>query len=376
MRRSPTVALLFFACFLFVACGSQKVVLVGSDDTYDVAAFQLDGTIQGTELIPKTQSTDRALLVQDDGEVGYVGGRSGTLFAVDLTTSSPTLKTGSSSGQPGFVTLSNEITDIAQANPILLVTAGPGEGSNRGATVSSVLSGPMNEADVLNFGPAGTSGTIDVCDDQSTVLVAFRGGGKVRKLTVGPQGSLTDTGASFQPPLAPTEIECAPGSQAGIVVGTQSPAGPGPKAQTFTTANMNVVETLNLAAASSEKDNPIGHSAEFNASGSAVFVFSSAGDPTTPPGRPVGAGGNGFVERIAFNASTGGVGSRMETTVAPAAHPTVGIDLLDLGPDGQRLYVTQPANDEVLILDPTNLSIQGSVRGTVSSPIAIDSGGS
>jgi hypothetical protein len=160
MRHDLPVAVLVFACFVFVACGSQKVVLVGSDDTNEVATFQLDGTTQGTEPIPKTQSTDRPLVVQDDGEVGYVGGRSGTLFAVDLTTSSPTLKTGSSSGQPGFVTLSNEITDIAQANPILLVTAGPGEGSNRGATVSSVLSGPMNEADVLNFGlpePPGPS---------------------------------------------------------------------------------------------------------------------------------------------------------------------------------------------------------------------------
>jgi YVTN family beta-propeller protein len=340
---------LLLASFLLVACGSQKIAFVGSGSTDEVAAFNPDGTIEGKATVPNVQEADRALLLQDDGEIGYVPGAPGTIHAVDLTSSPPALRGASA-------TVSNVVDDMAQASPILIVSAG--RDTTVGGTdvlVSSVFTGPMQEADALNLGQ-GSSASVDVCDDGSTVLVAVRGNRAVHKLTIDSRGRLTDTGLSLRPTRPPADVQCAPGSQAGIVVGSVLGT-----AQTFTIGGLNVVETVDLAAGSDEAST--GHSADFTSSGDAVFVVSSVGDAT----------GNGYVERMAFNPSTGAIGSTTERTIAPVTHTTQGIGLVGVGPDDQRVYVTEQINDRVLVLDATTLAQENVVSGAaLTAPLAID----
>jgi hypothetical protein len=176
----------------------------------------------------------------------------------------------------------------------------------------------------------------------------------VHKLKIDDQQRLTDTGASFQTSAPPQNVHCAPGSQAGIVVNALA------EAQTFTTANMNVVDTQSLAAQGRAS---FGHSADFISGGNAVFVVSSVGGPT----------GRGYVERFSFNASTGALGAGTQTTIEPVTQTTVGIEVVSVGPNDNKVFVVEATKDRILVLDASSLSRQGTVSGSaLNSPLAIN----
>jgi YVTN family beta-propeller protein len=336
------------------ACSSQKIVFVGSEGANEVEAIEPgSNTHRGGVTIPNTSSADRALLLREDGQLGYVRGDIGTIHAIDLTASPPALQ-----GAP--TVLSTTVDDIAEVNLFLIVAAGRDKApGGNDVLIASALPAAQREVDVLNLGP-GNSVSIDVCDDNSTVLIALRGSDRaVRKITINDAGELTDTGQSFRPSHPPATVHCAPGSQSGMVVGSV-----GATAQTFTTATLTVVDTQPLAAAGGQRFNSVGHSAAFNAAGGAVYVMSSIGDFT----------GRGYVERFDYTPSTGVLGNRIQATVEPVARTTQGIQLLDVGPDDQYVYVTEWGNDRVLVLSASTLTPSQTITG-LNAPIAIDVGG-
>ncbi len=254
--------------------------------------------------------------------MGYVRGEvtqgQTTIHVVDIE-SPPVLE-----GTP--TTVSYIATDMAEVNALTIVSAGRDALGSSDILVSSAVPAAQSEEDVLNLGP-GSDATVDVCDDESTVLVAMNGTGSqraVRKLKIDDQQQLTDTGDSFQTSAPPQNVHCAPGSQAGIVVNALA------KAQTFTTANMNVVDTQNLAAHGGGTAS-LGHSADFSSGGNAVYVVSSVGDFT----------GRGHLERFSFNPSTGALGSSTQTMIEPVTRTTVGLELVGVGPNDKTVYVTE-----------------------------------
>ncbi|NBB86164.1 MAG: hypothetical protein GVY12_08110 [Bacteroidetes bacterium] len=335
------VPFLLFSAFLFSACTSQNVAFVENRTADEVATFRPgSGTVLG-----KVSVQSEVILLREDGDIGYVG-ESGTIRSVDLTASPPALI-----GAP--TTVSHTTDDLAEVNPTLIVSSGRDTPGRTDALVSSVLPAAQSELDVLDLGPGNTL-SVDVCDDDSTVLVAMRGSNRaVRKLEINSQGTLTDTGLSFRPDGPPANVHCAPGSETGIVISSGLAV-----AQTFTIsgAALTPVATQQLQAGRSGW----GHSAAFNSNGSAVFMMSSAGSTT----------GRGFVERFDFDPQAGTLGSSVNQIVAPVTSTTYGIELLDVGPGGD-VYVTEWTNDRVLVLDPNTLAQQRIISG-LPAPVAID----
>lgn len=350
-RLSSATALIALILLLFSACSSSRnVALVGNRAADEVAAFTpSSGSVMGTVSVESG-----GVLLREDGQIGYVlstgsatAGTPGTIRAVDLNASPPALL-----GAP--TTVSHTADDFAEVNSALIVSSGRDVSGRTDALVSSVLPAAQNEVDVLNLGPGNTV-SVDVCDDESTVLVAIRerNNRAVRKLKINNQGTLTDTGHSFRPDGPPANIHCAPGSKTGIVVSSGTAV-----AQTFTITRtaLTPVATQQLQAGRSGW----GHSATFSSNGSAVFVMSSVGSTT----------GRGFVERFDFNNQTGTLGSTVNKVVAPVTTSTYSVGLLDVGPNGD-VYVTESLNDRVLVLDPNTLAQQRIITG-LSEPEAID----
>lgn len=351
----PSVLIVAAVCLVFCACNPQEMALVGSEDTSEVAAFEPStSTIQGSVSIPNVSRGASEILLRRDGQMGYVRGDVAqgqtTIHVVDIG-SPPTLE-----GTP--TTVSYIATDMAEVNALTIVGTGRDALGSGDILVSSAVPAAQSEEDVLNLGP-GSSPTVDVCDDESTVLVAMNGTGSqraVRKLKIDDQQQLTDTGDSFQTSGPPQNVHCAPGSQAGIVVNTLGTA------QTFTTASMNVANTQNLAA-HGQGTASLAHSADFNSGGSAVYVVSSVGDFT----------GTGYVERFSFNSSTGVLGAGTQKTIEPVTRTTVGLELVGVGPKGNNIFVTEWRKDRILVLDATTLSRQNTISGSaINAPLSIN----
>lgn len=352
---SISVLLVAALCLVLGACNPQEMALLGSEGTNEVTAFEPGtGTIKGNVAIPNVSGGVSEILLRRDGQMGYVRGEvtqgQTTIHVVDIE-SPPVLE-----GTP--TTVSYIATDMAEVNALTIVSAGRDALGSSDILVSSAVPAAQSEEDVLNLGP-GSDATVDVCDDESTVLVAMNGTGSqraVRKLKIDDQQQLTDTGDSFQTSAPPQNVHCAPGSQAGIVVNALA------KAQTFTTANMNVVDTQNLAAHGGGTAS-LGHSADFSSGGSAVYVVSSVGDFT----------GRGHLERFSFNPSTGALGSSTQTMIEPVTRTTVGLELVGVGPNDKTVYVTEWPDDRVLVLDATTLSQQNVISGSaINAPLSVN----
>jgi len=193
---------------ILCACNPQEMALLGSEDTNEVTAFDPgSGTVQGTVTIPNVSEGASEILLRQDGQIGYVRGEvtqgQTTIRVVDIE-SPPTLE-----GTP--TTVSYIATDLAEVNALTIVGAGRDALGSGDILVSSAVPAAQSEEDVLNLGP-GSDATVDVCDDESTVLVATNGTGSqraVQKLKIDDQQRLTDTGNSFQK-SAPLETFIVP----------------------------------------------------------------------------------------------------------------------------------------------------------------------
>lgn len=357
-KTKAPILLIVMACLIVAGCNPQEMALVGSEDTNEVTAFDPGtGTTKGNVAIPNVSGGASEILLRQDGQMAYVRGDvdatqgQTTIHVVDIG-SPPTLE-----GTP--TTVSYIATDMAEVNALTIVGVGRDALGSGDILVSSAVPATQSEEDVLNLGP-GSDANVDVCDDESTVLVAMNGTGSqraVHKLKIDNQQRLTDTGDSFQTSGPPQNVHCAPGSQSGIVVNTLGTA------QTFTTASMNGVDTQNLAAHGGSSSIAFAHSADFNSSGNAVFVVSSVGDFT----------GTGYVERFSFNPSTAALGTGTQKTIEPVTRTTVGIELVGVGPKDNKIYVTEWSKDRILVLDASTLSQQKTISGSaLTSPLAIN----
>lgn len=357
-------ALLFAALLFFVsACSTQRVGVIGNDALTAVTAFDPStNAIQGNVNVSARGGRDvYALAIGPTGNQVYVSNRLGRIRRVTLSGSAPTL-----SGTP--ITPSNTASDLASVeNNFLMLVA---VGTDTAFTTSDGIMSTINladgsELDTFDFGDT-IPYSVDVCDDSQTVLVGTAAPQAVHKFTVDSRGELTRTGSTFSVRNPVANVYCAPGSQMGIVVSSV-----GATMQSFDIGAMSGIDTRNLAgqSASPVSSQPIGLSGVFAPNGNRFFVRSERGDLT----------GNGFVEAFDFDAATGGLGlsAVQQASVAPLASASRGTDEIAISADGNRLYVTDRSNDQVLVLNPSTLSTITTISGSnIDAPFGIVIGGS
>lgn len=350
---------LFIAAVLFVGMGagcaaSPPLGLVGSDESLRVTAFDpITLAVQGAVRVrPGGERAVYALALHPTQAEAYVSNRFGRIARLTLAPTAPP--------RPGpTIYPSHTAADLAvvHTDRVLLVATGVDTASTAGV-VSSIDVATGAEIDRLNLGRA-TPVAVAACDDQTTVLVGTDDPQAVHKLTVGPTGQLTRAAVTFpvQRPLA--NVHCAPGAQAAVAVSSV-----GATIQSFAVASMTGVSARDLAARTADPvQPPLGLSGVFAPGGHRFFVRSERGDFT----------GVGFVEAFDFDATTGALGPvRQRARLAPTATTARGTGAVAISADGSRLYVTEPFNDRVLVLNATTLEPVATLRApSFNGPFSI-----
>lgn len=336
--RACRLTLVLVALAWLAGCATQRSIgLIGNDVPKTVVTFDLDTqAVQGGINVPSRGDRDAYALAPGPKDQVYVSNRLGQIYRVMVDASAPSVARSP-------VTPSHTASDLAPAGngrPVV-VTVGTDTASTAGV-VSTVHMEDGTELDRLPLGET-TPYAVDVCDDNRTVLVGTDTPHAIRKLTVHDGGRLRPTGSMLVTRNPVSNVYCAPGSQTGIVVSST-----GATMQSFAIDTMKGIDARDLAGQSGPaRSLPLGLSGVFASDGTRFFVRSERGDFV----------GNGFVEAFDIDPVTGALGADpMRADVAPLASASRGTQEIALGADGRHLYVTDPRNDRVLVLDPSSLT--------------------
>ena len=315
---------LIFAAGLFLASSqvSAAVGMVADDASDKVIVFDTTTHIvKGTVSIPPG-AVIGDVLIAPDGKTGFVTNFDFKVFVIDLTTSPPTLASGTN---PISIDNFGEDLSITKDGKYLLVTDG-----DPVAPISVIDVATRRQIGSFSTGSNNTA--VAVCDDNS-VLVASFGDGLVRRFTLSAAGVLTNSGAAFAI-FDPTNVYCAPGSKAGFVVNVES------KLASFTLPAMTGVDTRILDNRTGTPD---------------VSAITGALNPT---GEKAFARTQTSVMKFDFNPVTGALGAGPLLTIPVASViPFFGVD--QLAATDKEIYVPQPGV----------LSVYDSVNGSLVSSI-------
>jgi len=171
-----------------------------------------------------------------------------------------------------------------------------------------------SEISTFNVPPGFTA--VEACPDNS--ILASLLGGDVRRLTIDNAGVVTDTGETI-PALLPINTACAPTGGSGVI----STTGP-----TLEAANYPpLASTNNVPAAGS------GISAIFNSQADKVYARTIDNDT---------------VEGFAYNSVAGLIGAPLfPPIITTPTFSFVGVEQLEIHPDGSKLYVPEGTNVHV-----------------------------
>lgn len=336
-------------------CATQHPVgLIGNDVPKTVVTF--DPSAQAVRAgINAPSRGDRdayALVISPEGHRAYVSNRLGRIYRVMLDGAAPAMARAP-------ISPSHTASDLAamdNGRPVLVAVGT--DTASTGGVVSTIHVEDGVELGRLALGEA-TPYTVDVCDDNRTVLVGTDAPHAIRKLTVHDDGRLQPTGSMLVVRNPVSNVYCAPGSQTGLVVSSM-----GATIQSFTIGAMKGIDARDLAGQSGPaRSLPLGLSGVFTPDGTRFFVRSERGDFI----------GNGFVEAFEVDPVTGALGTNpTRTDVAPVASASRGTQEIALRADGRQLYVTDPRNDRVLVLDPSSLATIATLSGPrIDAPFGI-----
>ena len=271
---------------------------------------------------PNFRGTGDCLVLGDRGPA-FATDFDSRVWAFDLESSPPRLAT-----PPNPIRISNPGEDLAISadHRFLVVCDGSGP-----APVSVIDLATRREVAAFDLG--SDCDAVDVCDDGS-VLVSSITRQTIRRLTLGPDGSLTDTGESVAV-IAPMNVDCAPGSGSGVVANF-FPAG----LQSFTIPGLAAVDTRPI-----EDEDNIAQSVLIHPAGNRVYARA----------------GHSLVA-YDFDPSTGHIGP------APAFRAPnrslggfFGMEQIALDPAGERLYVPQSYPAEIEIRSASTGDLLGSI---------------
>ena len=289
---------------------AQTIGMVADNATHSVTVFNADtDTVLGTVELPGVNGTTGDCSITSDQTRGFVTDFDSRVWAIDLTTSPPSL---ASDPNPIAVANLGEDTALSPDQRFLVVCDG------RAPQPISVVD-RATQTQVSTFDLGSDCNSVDVCRDGS-VLVTSNITGKVRRLTLDNAGQLTDTGEELfsggTGARGPMNIYCAPGGTSGFLI-RFLPA----QIQSFTMPGLNLVDIRALSGGNggiSAAVNPLGNRAFTRSNGGAVDVFN-------------------------YNASTGtlSVTPLFSLPIADTL-PFFGMEQLALHPKGTKLYVSQP----------------------------------
>ncbi len=334
---------LLFPCIIIIvlfgslACTTtQEVGLIGSHDSdssadQDITVFNPNGPDLGETLSFAQRYT---LAVSPTGNRAFASDRQGTVRTIVSLDGTPSLE--------GTLDLPHRARVLAVMSPQILIAAGTDLQNASKTMVTTSLASQI--IDTFEFDGANVV-AMDICDDETLLLARS---GSVRKLIVSSNGNLSDTGEVFSTrPIA--DVRCAPGSATAIVVTTRFR-----ELHAIDLETMDSVDTREVAGS-------FGLSGAFNPDGDRFFARSE-----------------GFVEVFDFNAATGSFGSDdpLQTSVALVNASYQGVRMLAVRNDGNRVFVTDPENDRVVVLNASTLVEADVLSGSgLHDPLSIVIGG-
>ncbi|MFC1921531.1 YncE family protein [Chloroflexota bacterium] len=328
-RMAHTIVLLIVLLSLFasvplsVLAQSKSTELIGmvADRNGRVHIFNaVTNSVVGTIDLPNYYSTGD-VLISKTGKLGFVTTFASELWVIDLTTSTPTLASGT-----------NPIPISNRGNDISITPDG------KFLVVSGVLSGPLSIVDIASRTEVSTFGTgspsaVDVLNDGS-VLVADYSAGEIRKLSINSDGTITDTGEILSVPY-PMNAYGSPDAQAGFVVTYSYPS----SIQSFILSGLAPVDSYDL--------NVGGRSGAMHPSGDKVYVRTLS-----------------HLYAFSFDSTTGSLGTSPLFDIPVGwSESYLGMDQMAITPDGTQIYV--PETDVINIYDAES----GVLLATLSDPV-------
>jgi len=339
IQRRYLITLLCLMMGLTAACTStQEIGFIAPQGEVGSNLLEL------TTLDPNEPALGEALsfaqrytvVVAPTGNRAFASDRFGTIRTITGLDGTPTA--GATKELP------HNATSLGIVEPGFLIAAGTDTSASSNILVTSSLGDQV--LDTLDLEMSGTVTGLSVCDNNDTVLLGVSG--SVHKLTVEGDGSLSNTGQSFSTqPIA--NVHCAPGSETAVVVPRRLGA--------MHAIDLGTMESID----SREVAGVRGLSGVFSPSGDRFFVRSE-----------------GFVESFVYDPSTGDFADAdpLRVSVALVVASYAGRSLLAIRRDGTRVFVTDPENDQVLVLDASTLSETGTLSGpTLVNPLTIVIGG-
>jgi hypothetical protein len=289
--------------------GAVTLGIVADDASKTVTSFDADtGTVFGTVDIPNPDRVgDCAILVSAASNRAFVTNFDNQLWQVDLGTAPPTIAS-LASGIP----IANHGEDVSLSPDGRYAVTCDGFDPAPVSVVDTV-----SGAEVATFDLGTDCNSVDVCDDRSVLVTSFFAG-TVRRLVLGLDGQLSDTGeSSFVG--QPGNVACAPGSTTAVVVDRLTSA-----VLSFGIPGLGSLDTATLSTFDAQ-------SAVFDSSGTSLFARASGGAVD------------------AFDYASGAFSPRWSVPVPPV-DTLFGTDQLAVHPDGLKLYVPA-AGEGVLVLD-------------------------
>src|SRR5262245_34753422 len=251
---------------------------------------------------PNSLGTGDCLVLGDRGPA-FATDFDSRVWAFDLESSPPRLAT-----PPNPIRISNPGEDLATSADHRFPVVCDGSGA---APVSVIDLATRRE--VATFDLGSDCNAVDVCDDGS-VLVSSILSRTIRRLTLGPDGSLTDTGEIIAV-VAPMNVDCAPGSGSGVVVNF-SPA----SLQSFTIPGLTPVETRLF-----DDEDGVAQSVLIHPAGNRVYARTG-----------------GSLLAYDFEPATGHIGPAPAFRAANRSlRGFYGMELVAIDPAGESLYVPQ-----------------------------------
>lgn len=358
-RRAPLFPRIVLTVAGWLALGSlhfahaQSLGLVADNSTKSVTVFNADtDSVLGTVFLPQGQTPSSATgdcVITSDLTLGFVSDFQFRVWVLDLTASPPQLASGINP-----IPIANRAEDLVLTPDGQYLVACNGSNDQPVALIDIAL-----RQQVASYNTDGDTNTIDVCPDGS-ILVSSITQRLTRRLTIEEGASgvfLQSTGEILD--FGGNNIYCAPGGQAGVLVGFNGRSLIG-----FTIPGLALVPSRALFSGDG------GVSAAFSADGTRMYVRSVNGD----------ANQTGFVDVFEFDPVTARIGAPGDLLAEPILTFPVGgvaidiasgwqvhfgIDELALSPDEDKLYVTE--RNRVAIYDPAS----GDLTGEINWPNAI-----
>lgn len=277
--------------------------MVVDNSTDSVIVFDTDtDAVLGS--VPIGPGTIGDCAITADGTLGFATDFALRIWVIDLTTSPPSLASGTN---PIPISNFGEDVSITPDQQFLVVCDGS-------ATQPVSVVDIATRTQISTFATGSDCNSVDVCADGSVLVTSFNNA-NVRRLIIDSFGNITDTGEVLGTGGQPNNAFCAPEGTSGLVV----TRGVG-ELRSFTLPGLAAVHTRSLSGS-------FGISGLVDSTAARVFVRSNSG----------------AVDVFDYESATGILGAAPSLTIPIASTPTFfGMDQMALHPNGIKLYVSQP----------------------------------